>query len=282
MNSYPDSEVQLKEEDEGSYVVVDRLGLHYPVRHASDLKGALMSLFRDRIPVGLPRSIEAIRDVSFTIRSGERVGIVGANGAGKSSLMRVIAGIYRPTRGRVESQGFIVPLLQVGLGFHFEMTARANILQAGIILGIDRRDMEARTQDILEFAELSGFADLPLKVLSSGMATRLAFATATEVSADILLLDEVFAAGDASFRERAVRRMEDLIDRTDIMITVSHSMPILRRLCSRVIWIASGEIQQDGKPAQVIDAYEKEMRLRSEESLWRLPEMVGRREGPAV
>ena len=114
------------------------------------------------------------------------------------------------------------------------------------------------------------------------MATRLAFATATEVSADILLLDEVFAAGDASFRERAVRRMEDLIDRTDIMITVSHSMPILRRLCSRVIWIASGEIQQDSKPAQVIDAYEKEMRLRSEESLWRLPEMVGRREGPAV
>ena len=161
----------------------------------SDLKGALMSLFRDRIPVGLPRSIEAIRDVSFTIRSGERVGIVGANGAGKSSLMRVIAGIYRPTRGRVESQGFIVPLLQVGLGFHFEMTARANILQAGIILGIDRRDMEARTQDILEFAELSGFADLPLKVLSSGMATRLAFATATEVSADILLLDEVLRGG---------------------------------------------------------------------------------------
>ena len=182
--------------------------------------------------------------------------MLGRNGAGKSSLLRTIAGIYRPTSGLVDTQGFLVPLFQLGLGFHAELTATANILQAAALLGLDMETMRTRIPAILEFAHLEEFADVPIKYLSTGMAMRLAFTTATEIPPDILLLDEVLTGGDGEFRVRASARMEALVDRTSIVLIVSHALPIVRRLSSRVIWIDEGKVRMDGDPAEVIDAYQ--------------------------
>lgn len=202
-----------------------------------------------------PATFAALEDINLSISSGERVGIIGRNGAGKSTLLRVIAGIYRPSRGRVSIHGFLVPLLQAEVGFCNELTARENILQAGAILGIPCNTMKAHIDDILEFAELTDFAETPTKYFSRGMAMRLAFTTATTADADILILDEALGGGDLGFREKAQQRLEDMIARTKIVIMASHSMESVQRLCTRAVWIERGRIHADGPPKEVIERY---------------------------
>lgn len=241
---------------------LDRVDLNFRVyrNRRPNLKSALLHLFGRGADESYGRTdFPALKQIELDFRPGDRVGIIGRNGAGKSTLLRVIAGIYRPSAGKVEREGFLVPLFQVGLGFQPELTGYENVEQAGALFGIDREQMRARAGDIFEFAELEKFRDTPLKYYSRGMGMRLAFTTITSIQPEILLLDEVFGGGDRGFREKAVNRMEGLIDRTPIVITVSHSMEIVKRIANRVLWMKDGRVAMDGPPEEVIAAYEAEV-----------------------
>lgn len=202
-----------------------------------------------------PVEITAVDGVSLRIPHGRRLGIIGDNGAGKSSLLKVVARIYPPTTGRVSHQGFMVPILEVGIGFNPELSGVENIYLVGAIMGFSRRLMTRRVAPILDFADLRDFADTPVKYYSSGMAQRLAFSIATEIEPEILLLDEVFSVGDIHWIEKAQRRMQTLIDRSSIMVLVSHQMDMIERYCDQVAWMQSGRVVRQGSPAEVIPAY---------------------------
>jgi ABC-type polysaccharide/polyol phosphate transport system ATPase subunit len=197
----------------------------------------------------------ALRDATLSIAPGERVGVVGPNGAGKSTLFRVIARVRRPTRGRVVVRGRVAPLLELGLGFHGELTGRENVVLHGAVMGHSRRDMERRMDAIAEFAELEAFLDAPLRTYSTGMAARLAFAVATDVDPDILLVDEALSVGDERFQAKCHARMAAFHERGKTFLLVSHSLPEIVANCSRALWISGGRIVQDGPAAEVCAAY---------------------------
>lgn len=201
------------------------------------------------------RIVPAVRNVTLDIPHGQRLGIIGDNGSGKSTLLKIMSRIYPPTSGSVKISGFLVPLLEVGIGFNAELSGMENIFLTGAIMGINRREMAKKVDPIFDFCELREFADTPLKYYSSGMAQRLAFAVATEVDPEILLLDEIFNAGDIHWMERAQKRMQALIDRTRILVFVSHQMDLVERYCNRAIWMQKGEIVMDGEPAKLVAAY---------------------------
>lgn len=197
----------------------------------------------------------ALRDATLSIAPGERVGVVGPNGAGKSTLFRVIARVRRPTKGRVVVRGRVAPLLELGLGFHGELTGRENVVLHGAVMGHSRRDMERRMQAIAEFAELEAFLDAPLRTYSTGMAARLAFAVATDVDPDILLVDEALSVGDERFQAKCHARMAGFHERGKTFLLVSHSLPEIVANCSRALWISGGCIVQDGPADAVCAAY---------------------------
>ena len=197
----------------------------------------------------------ALQGVSFSIRDGERVGIIGRNGAGKSTLLKTICRIYEPSSGAVRIDGRIAPLLEIGAGFHPEFTGRENIYFNGTILGYSKDQLRGIEDEVIRFAELEEFIDTPVKYYSTGMYMRLAFSLATTVHPDILVLDELFAGGDTSFVKRGKERMYQMIDRSSVMLLVSHDQSLLRSLCERFIWIDHGKVQADGD-ASVLDAYE--------------------------
>lgn len=197
----------------------------------------------------------ALRDISLSITSGERLGIIGHNGAGKSTLLKTICRIYKPTTGRVTVSGRIAPLLELGAGFNPEMTGRENILLNGTILGYDRRTVRRIEPEVIQFTGLAEFIDTPVKYYSTGMYMRLAFAIATAVPPDILILDEVFAGGDAAFVARAEARMQQFMSSANVIIFVSHSLDLMRRLCTRLILLDHGRLVCDGEPDAVISHY---------------------------
>lgn len=197
----------------------------------------------------------ALREASLTIRPGERVGIIGANGAGKSTLFRVIARVRRPSSGRVVVRGRVAPLLELGLGFHGELTGRENVILQGALMGFSRRQMLDRTPGIAEFAELEAFLDAPIRTYSTGMAARLAFSVATDIDPDILLVDEALAVGDERFRTKCHERMAHFRERGKTFLLVSHSLPEVVATCQRAVWIADGAIVKDGPAAEVCEAY---------------------------
>ena len=197
----------------------------------------------------------ALRDVSFQVKSGERLGIIGSNGAGKTSLLKMIAGIYPPTKGQIEICGDIAPLLDLGAGFDTEISARENILLYGSFLGQEIDGMRQRTDQIIEFAGIEQFADTPIKYFSKGMLLRLGFSVATDIMPEILLIDEVFAGGDAEFQTKAKARMEELITSAKIMVMVSHNLSLIKSICTRVIWLKKGELCGDGDPITICDQY---------------------------
>lgn len=237
------------------HLMLDDVGLSFPGRTERSLKATALRYLkrpRDRSPNG---AIFALRDLSLGVRCGDRLGVVGRNGSGKTSLLQVMAGIYPPVDGRVSRSGSIVPLLQLGLGFNPELTGRENILLGASLMAISRKRIRERTDSILEFCELSRVADMPIKYYSTGMAARLAFAVATEVDTDILLLDEVFAVGDIHWVKRAVERLDALVDRLGILVVASHSEHIIIHLCNRCVEIDGGRIVQDGPPEEVLRHY---------------------------
>ena len=199
----------------------------------------------------------ALKGVSFTIGDGEAVGIVGRNGSGKSTTLKIIAGVYRPSSGLVEISGRVAPLIELGAGFHGDLTGRENIVLNGLLLGLSRREIRARAEKIIEFAELGDFIDSPVKQYSSGMFMRLGFAIATEVDPDILLIDEILAVGDAVFQQKCMTRIADFCARGKTIILVSHDMSAIRHICRRVLLIDSGLLVADGVPDRVIARYEE-------------------------
>ncbi len=204
---------------------------------------------------GPAESLWALKDVSFSIQEGEVVGIVGRNGAGKSTLLKVLSKITYPTSGRVRVRGRVASLLEVGTGFHEELTGRENIFLNGSILGMKRREVESKLDQIIEFAGVARFIDTPIKRYSSGMRLRLGFAVAAHLDPDVLIVDEVLAVGDAGFQKKCLSVMEDLRKGGRTVLFVSHNMAAVENLCSRGIWIDSGRVRQDGATHEVIQSY---------------------------
>lgn len=206
--------------------------------------------------------VYALRDVTLRIRRGESVGIIGDNGAGKSTLLRVAAGIITPSAGVSVSRGTMAPLLELGTGFESELSGRENIFFNGALLGRTRAQMAAHVDEIIAFSGLERFIDVPLRTYSTGMVARLAFSIATAVDADTILLDEILAVGDATFRERCDERIQRFVDAGSTVIVVSHELDSIRRLCARTVWLSQGGIVDDGPTDEVIDRYEEARHVR--------------------
>ena len=201
------------------------------------------------------REFEALHSVDLAIERGETLGVIGRNGAGKSSLFRLIARVLEPTEGRVRVAGRIAPLLELGLGFHGELTGRENIVLQGSLLGASRRRMKKRVDAIAAWAELEDFIDSPIRTYSSGMVARLAFSVATDVDPDILLVDETLAVGDERFQQKCRARMEAFRNAGKTVLLVSHELEAVRETCRRAVWLHRGRIVADGEAVAVAAAY---------------------------
>lgn len=241
-------------------IVLEGVGLRFTTGlRTSSVKSVVIGRLRGMLglDVRAPRPQEhwPLRSVDLKLGQGDRLGVIGRNGAGKTSLLRVMAGIYPPTEGRVEIVGSVAPVLQLGLGFNAELTGRENVHLAAAIAGMPRRVVESKLDEIFGFSELDDYRDVALKYYSSGMYARLAFAVATELDTDVLLLDEVFAVGDVHWIERAVERVERLIDRVGILVLVSHDLALVERICNRAILLDHGGIRDEGEVRDVIVRY---------------------------
>jgi lipopolysaccharide transport system ATP-binding protein len=210
----------------------------------------------------------ALRDVSFQVPEGQVLGIIGRNGAGKSTLLKILTRIAAPTSGRAEIRGRVGSLLEVGTGFNQELTGRENVYLNGAILGMKRREIERRFDEIVDFSGVAKFIDTPVKRYSSGMYVRLAFAVAAHFEPEIMLVDEVLSVGDAEFQRRCLGRMEELGNAGRTVVFVSHALGSIAQLCDRAIWIDSGHVVGDGKPAEVIADYLHQTHSTGAERVW--------------
>jgi ABC-type polysaccharide/polyol phosphate transport system ATPase subunit len=225
-------------------------------RIARDRARTLREAFTRRFRPGAHvRDLEALKDVSLSVRPGESVGIIGRNGSGKSTLLRLIVRIYRPTTGAVEVHGSVSPLIELGAGFHPELTGRENVILAGALMGINPSEMRRRVEAVLAFAELTEFGEALVKQYSSGMFARLAFAVAVETDPDILLVDEILAVGDEPFQQKCLERMHHFRRQGKTLLFVSHDLAAIRSLCDRVVLLHQGQILADGLPEPVIGRY---------------------------
>lgn len=243
-------------------ITVEDVSLKYRLfsRRGHSLKDFILARLQRR-PYQNFHDLWALKHVQFTCRAGERIAIVGVNGAGKTSLLKVLAGIYPPTEGRVHCLGRVVPLLELGLGFNGDMTGIENIMLAAVLLGKTRQEARKLTPDVLAFAELADFQDVPVKYYSSGMQARLAFALALETTPDILLLDEVFAVGDIHWIQRAEQRLLSLLERTKVVLIISHNLSILKQICHRALYLDHGRLVADGDIDTVLSAYQHQAAL---------------------
>ncbi len=198
---------------------------------------------------------DAVKNASFEVPAGQTLGIIGRNGSGKSTLLKIIAGIYKPTRGAVQVRGSIAPLIELGAGFHHELTGRENILLNGLLMGYSKREMLDRQDDIIEFADIGDFIDAPVKQYSSGMYMRLAFAVATEVDPQILLVDEILAVGDAGFQEKCFTRIRKFRQASKTILLVTHAMGVIQEHCERALLLDRGSIIFDGRPEEASALY---------------------------
>jgi teichoic acid transport system ATP-binding protein len=201
------------------------------------------------------REIEALRGVSFEVEHGKVLGVVGANGAGKSTLVRTIAGILPPTSGRIEVNGRVSTLLALGVGFNRKLTGRENVVLGGLAAGLTREHLADKYEEIVAFAELEDFMDMPMKTYSSGMYGRLGFSVAVNMDPDILLIDEALSVGDAKFRKKSFEKMRELCSQDRTIVLVSHALGSIEDLCDQAIWIDKGHLRMEGEPSDVIHAY---------------------------
>lgn len=238
-------------------IEVDRASIHYPLGayNKASLKESLFRVLGHRSNIPKPTYVDALQDISLTITFGERVALIGSNGSGKSTLLRALAGIYPPKSGEIRVMGQIGTLLDIGLGFEPEATGRENIYHRAMAMGYSRKRIRGEEAAIVEFADLGDFIDLPVRTYSSGMYVRLGFAISTQFSPDILLIDEVFGAGDADFAGRALQRMEAIVSRAGIMVIATHDMQLVQSVCTRVLWLSGGVIHRDGPPSVVVPQY---------------------------
>ncbi|MDR6552203.1 ABC transporter ATP-binding protein [Paenibacillus qinlingensis] len=239
-----------------TYVKFNNVGLKFQLYKDKGitLKETLINLFKKR-NYYKNSDFWALKDMSFEISSGQRVGIIGNNGAGKSSLLKLLTKIYEPTTGEIVCQGKVAPLIELGAGFNPELSGYENIFLNGAIMGKSKKEMQKLADNIIKFAELEEFIHTPIKYYSTGMYMRLAFTIATEISPEILIIDELFAGGDINFIDKAKARLDKIIDESQIVIMVSHSLDLVQKLCNRVILVEKGRILLDGEPKEVCDYY---------------------------
>ena len=199
----------------------------------------------------------ALKDVSFEVLKGDSLGLIGLNGSGKSTMLKTIAGVLKPTKGTVTVGGNIAPLIELGAGFDMDLTARENVFLNGALLGYNRAQMEAQYEDIVEFSELRDFMDVPVKNFSSGMVSRLAFAIATIGIPDILIVDEVLSVGDFRFQEKCEARIQNMKDQGTTILFVSHSIEQVKKICNKVVWLDHGVLKMFGDAQEICSIYEK-------------------------
>lgn len=197
----------------------------------------------------------ALDNVSFDIKKGETVGLIGRNGAGKSTTLKLISGILKPTEGTIRTYGNIVPMLELGAGFDLELTGRENIYLNGAILGYSKEYLESKFDEIVEFAEIRDFIDMPIRNYSSGMMARLAFSIASVVQPEILIVDEILAVGDVAFQEKSFNRMKELMSGGATVLFVSHNIDKIEEMCHKVIWIEKGKVVKIGETKTILDEY---------------------------
>ena len=199
----------------------------------------------------------ALKDISFCVEKGEAVGLIGLNGSGKSTMLKTIAGVLKPTKGKVTVRGNLAPLIELGAGFDMDLTARENVFLNGALLGYTREEMEKYYDGIVEFSELYDFMNVPIKNFSSGMVSRLAFAIATIGTPDILIVDEVLSVGDFRFQEKCEKRIQNMMDQGTTILFVSHSISQVKKLCTKIVWLEKGTLKMIGKAEEICDIYAK-------------------------
>jgi lipopolysaccharide transport system ATP-binding protein len=223
-------------------------------------KNLVLHLPSQIVAIRRRRPFRALSDVSFDVRPGECVSVIGPNGAGKSTALGLIAGVLRPSSGHIETEGRICPLLELGAGFHSELNGRENIVLNGVLLGLTRREVDERVEEIIAFSELSDFIDAPLRTYSTGMIARLGFSVAVHLNPKILLVDEALAVGDQAFRQKCLHRMQQFRDRGTTMVFVSHEMESVAQISDRVALIIGGQLVDIGEPSRVIEKYRSQVR----------------------
>ena len=237
--------------------VIEVKNVNVTYRVLMNKSSSLKELFRDALK-GKARIVDyvALQDVSFTVDKGEVVAILGRNGAGKSTLLKVLAGVLPPTKGSSKVNGKIAPMIELGAGFHPEMTGAENVLFYSVLMGRDAKRVKARTVEIGQWAGVTDHMEFPLRTFSSGMLARLAFSTATDEQTEVLLVDEVLSVGDADFQAKSRKRMDSLISSGAAVVLVSHDMSAVRELATRAIWLENGHVKMIGNPEEVVAAYE--------------------------
>jgi len=236
-------------------IEVENLCIHYRTLQKYSIKQSLLKGRRQKADV-----FEAVKNISFKVRKGEILGIIGKNGSGKSTMLRAIAGIFSPNSGTIDLHGHSISLLSIGVGFQAELSGRENILLSGMLLGFSEKEIMARTDEIIEFSELGAFIDNPVRTYSSGMYSKLAFSITAILETDIILIDEVLSVGDSRFKKKSYNKMKELIsDKDRTVIIVSHDMKTIANLCTNVLWINDGELVRYGDTKTVLAEYEKFM-----------------------
>lgn len=237
-------------------IEVKNVSMHFNlmVERVDSIKEYVIKLLKGKL---LYNDFVALSHVSFNVKKGEIIGLIGLNGAGKSTLLKIIAGVLKPTSGEVTVKGSIAPLIEVGAGFDPELTARENIYLNGAILGHDRKFMDSKFDEIIDFAELRNFVDVPVKNFSSGMYARLGFAIATMVQPDILIVDEVLSVGDYKFKKKCEDRIQSMLAKDVTVVLVSHDIDMIKKMCSKVVWLEKGRIKDMGETLGICSKYEK-------------------------
>jgi len=242
----------LQTESEGGQIEFRNVAKRFQLTEGRTLREFVPALLRGE---GWSEAFYALRDVTFSIGHGETYGVIGRNGSGKSTVLKLIAGVTAPSEGEVRVKGSVSPLIELGAGFHPDLTGRENIDLNAMILGMSRKEIRERYDEIVEFAELRDFIDMPVKRYSSGMYMRLGFSVAIHSDPEILLVDEVLAVGDVAFQEKCLAKMHEFKERGITIVFVSHSMELVRKFCERVLLLEGGRLVGDGTPAEMTERY---------------------------
>ena len=252
--------------DDDFSIVVDNVSVTYrtSVEGKPTLRSTVGRLGRRQRIV---REVEALKNVNFRIKRGAVYGVVGANGAGKSTLMRTVTGILPPTEGRVEVLGRVSTLLALGVGFNKELTGRENVVLGGLAAGLSREQIAHKYEEIVDFAELEDFMDMPMRTYSSGMYGRLGFAVAVSMEPDILVIDEALSVGDARFKKKSFDKMKQLCGENRTILLVTHAMGTVKKLCDRALWLHNGEIVMKDRPKEVIHHYTRFLQVAEDDEL---------------
>lgn len=237
--------------EEKHAIEVKDLVISYQNLKKTSIKKTLLHLKRQK-----PDRFVAVKGISFYVREGEILGIIGKNGSGKSTTLNALAGIFSPDSGSIDLNGHSISLLSIGVGFIREMTGRENITLSGMLLGFTEEQVKAKEQEIIDFAEIGEFIDMPVRTYSSGMYSKLAFSITAILETDIMLIDEVLSVGDQNFKKKSYEKMKSLISNKDrTVVIVSHSIETLKQLCDTVMWMHEGQIKRIGDPDEVLDEY---------------------------